>query len=238
MSARRLGTYVTDAKFASTAIGSLVSAIVLEGVGEVQDAILQALEPARQDGRTHLVRARSQLNGEIVQLFSNADATTHMLAKPDEQKLRGKQQALIKITLALASIAQCGPSPCPADFANVKSMRGSLFFSYPDRLKGARFENAALTEADFYDVDLSGARFTGARVEGASFIKAKLVGAQFDGANMPVVNHRAKKIPRTRFAGADLTGATFVDACLAAQTSPAATLSRGFSARLRLRNFD
>jgi Pentapeptide repeats (8 copies) len=234
-SALRLGYYVTDEKLGAGVVASLIASLVGEGEPEVQEAILQALEPARQAVRSALTDARGHLDGQIVQLFSDIDPSTGLPSPPVERKIQGKQQAMIKITFMLAASTQCKTSPCPADFSNLQSLRRSLFLSYRDRLKGANFANAAVLESDFYGVDLSGAHFEGASLQASSFIRSKLDGAKFDGANIRLIQHPIRgTLHRAEFRNADLTGASFVESCLGgadfteSNVDPVA-LARGFT---------
>jgi hypothetical protein len=89
-SARRLGAYSTDPKLSAIVVPSLVAALETEGQGEVQDAILQALEPALQAAQAHLARARSELNGQLVQLLSAINPSTGLPAQV--MTVKGKQQ--------------------------------------------------------------------------------------------------------------------------------------------------
>jgi uncharacterized protein YjbI with pentapeptide repeats len=233
-SAWRLGAYMNHPKFESIVIGSLSATVALEEQGEVQDAMLLALQPLRPLAQLQLLGTRSQLEGEIVRLLSNLDAKTRVLTDADEARVQNKQQALIKITLTLAGSSSCAAAPCVPNFDSITALRRARFFNFRGRLKGATFQRAAVTEADFFGLDLTGARFDGALVEAASFIKAELVDARFDGANMRLIDHVARPIPRTEFRNANLKGATFVDACLAgadftgSNVDPAA-LAKGYT---------
>lgn len=224
--AARLGIYVTDPTHGPAALRTLIFALIHDNADQVQSQILQAIEPAGAAAREPLQRARAQLDGAIAPMFAEA-------GEEAARRIGSRQQALIKITLALAG-PHCAPAPCRPDFGGVISLRGATFLPHSAQLAGAVFTGATVTEADFYKARLPGARFDGAQLQGAVFDGAALTGANFDGANMRRVRRGHTDLARTRFQNADLTGASFVDACLGgadftgSNADPAA-LARGFT---------
>jgi hypothetical protein len=237
--AGRLGTYIGTPMYRSSAVASLISAVGFESEDLVQGAIMRALAPAGTAAGDALRDARSMLDGDIAPLFSDVDPTTGILREATARKIDARQQALIKIALALASDQHCEAIPCRPEFAGIQSLRRSRFISYSGRLKQANFRGATLSEADFFEADLSGADFERADVDAAVFSGAVLAGAKFDGANMRALKE-GDRVKYALFKGADLAGASFVDACLGgadftgSRNLDLAAVARGFTAGLRI----
>ncbi len=216
--ANRVSVYSSSETYSKQAISSLINAFAFEKNPLAQDALLNSIRSINKVEyiKSELSLIKGQISRATERLFSRVDTTTGLPNRDVSEEVDIQQQAMIKITIALSESPLCEKDNCVADFRNMKSLRRASFFLYNDRLKGANFTDASLSEADLYKVDLSGASFQRSVLDGTNFAGAILAHTNFANSMMRKVNNRIRgPLQLAVFKGANLDGAIFTNACLA-----------------------
>ena len=186
-----------EPKLREWAIDELAYGLGLETDRVVQRAMRDSLVRAMRDS---LVKAGGDAKVPLDRMVKLVDREVQAaLALGTEGcsgvtvQIKAWQDSVFAGVMALSQIGAPPPAQVP-DFSGL-AFKCYIFQGSDDPLRGARFRDSHLWEANFYLVDLTRSDFTGAQATGVIFNKTQLQGAVFTGSVLESADFTGRRGP-------------------------------------------